>query len=195
MAINSKRNEAIRKQVRGRLNNPAALARRAFIMDGRADSPSCASPSPSTTTPCTTPRAAATNYLLTGEPGLGDFQNPPSRPVGPLYRQSPKVAHVNRKGHHFSLDILVLVRAAGGPDTGDKTQTAAANSGRVCKFAQPKHCWPGGISDETGSGDCGCRLNMLPFSFVCMRRGNFPGTGFNLTGFKSVIACCYFCCQ
>lgn len=90
---------------------------------------------------------------------------------------------------------MVLVHAAGSPDTGDKTQTAAANSGRVRKFAQPKHCWPGGISDETGSGDCGCRLYMLPFSCVCMRRGNFPGTVFNLTGFKSVIACCYFCCQ
>ena len=33
----------------------------------------------------------AANYLLTGEPGMGDFVNPPSRPVGPLFRQSPKI--------------------------------------------------------------------------------------------------------
>ena len=38
----------------------------------------------------------ASNYLMTGEPGMGDFVNPPSRPLGPLFRQSPKVKGVDQ---------------------------------------------------------------------------------------------------
>lgn len=44
-----------------------------------------------------TTSARMSNYLMTGEPGMGDFVNPPSRPLGPLFRQgmSPKVKGVD----------------------------------------------------------------------------------------------------
>ena len=113
-----------RKHASGRLHSPAALARRAFIKDGIQDAslhlPATSprsSQSPTTSPTLTSPRTSSSNYQSSGEPGLGDFEHPPSRPVGPLYRQSPKVANDPQNitpsfpEPHFCMDAFVLARA------------------------------------------------------------------------------------
>jgi hypothetical protein len=82
----------------------------------------------------------ATAYLVTGEPGMGDFVNPPSRPVGPLFRQSPKIMGTEEsESHARSSDAMHLGASFDGDDSpksgGEKLASRVNEQTRSKRYA------------------------------------------------------------